>query len=79
MDADHDRMGDIGPERGIGHPDVPDAAAEAFPGGIDRGTVVGIAAEHAVEEDVRAAAEHVQAVAPRRVGDAPDVVDGHIR
>ena len=78
VQTDEDGVSHVGPQRGVGHADVAHAAREALAGGIGRGAVVAVAAEHAVEEDIAASAEDVQAVAPLRMRDAAHVVEGHV-
>lgn len=60
----HYGMRNVGPKRGVAHGHIADIAIETLAGGVCCGAVVGVAAEHAVEEDVRTAAENVKSVAP---------------
>ena len=63
VQSDKDGVGYVRPERGVLHGDVPAPAIESHTGGIHGGTVIGIAAEHAVEQYV-VAGKHVHPVTP---------------
>ena len=74
MQTDEDGVRHVGPQCRVLHADVARIARETLAGGVGCGTVVAVAAEDTVVEDV-AAGEHVQSVAPSRVGDASHVVE----
>ena len=75
VDADEDGVSHIGPERGIAHGHIAAVAEEAFARGVGCGAVVRVATEHAIVEHVLRG-EHVQSVAPARMGDALHVAQG---
>ena len=70
MDTNHDGVRHIGPEGGIAHGDVTDAACESLACGIGCSAVVGIAAEDAVVEDIGASSENIESIAPLGEGNA---------
>ena len=59
VQSDKDGVGYVRPERGVLHGDVPAPAIESHTGGIHGGTVIGIAAEHAVEQYVVAGKQFI--------------------
>ena len=64
VEANEDGMCHIGPKRGVGHANVSHRTREAFACGVGCRTVVAVAAEDAVLEDVVTTAKDVQPIAP---------------
>ncbi len=74
--AYHDGVCHIGPQRGIFHKNVLAAAFETHTGGIYGGTVVAVAAEHAVVAHI-AACKGIHTVTPAVGADGLDVCHSH--
>ena len=75
MYPDHNGVCHIGPKCGIAHGDIADTALEPLTRSVRCGTVIAVAAENSVIEDMGTSAEDIEPVAPGRMGDATDVME----
>src|SRR5690606_6733624 len=76
MNTDENRVGYVGPKRCVLHGDIACAAHKPFPGSVHRGTIIGIAAEHAIEKYI-IAGKDVHSVAPAVVTDSLHISDSN--
>ena len=78
MQSYENGMCHIGPQRRIGHADVTHTAIKSFTCGVSRCTIVRVATEHTIEENIATTAKHVQTVTPLRMRDRAHVVQRHV-